>query len=129
MLPNLTRYYLWVLEGNYEIIRHIIPRNITRYRSLQLDLICLLIPLFKTWTAFSLVQLTSGQILMTWRHPPTLAETRNRPSSKQGNVSADIRVTEFGRHFFHADGGKLFCKPYTLVVSLHGGSIRITFCC
>jgi len=59
MLLNLTRcYQIWpdVTFGCWRAIMKsyvIIPRNITRYRSLQLDLICLLIWLFKhciLWT-------------------------------------------------------------------------------
>ena len=37
-------------------------------------------------------------------------------SSKQGNFTANIRVTEFGRDVFNADGGKLFCHQCNLVI-------------
>ena len=32
------------------------------------------------------------------------------PSAKQGNVTAAVRVAEFGKKIFIADGGKLFCR-------------------
>ena len=51
-----------------------------------------------------------------------------RPPSKQGNVSADIRVAEFGRHLFYADGGKLFCIPCNLVVDHHRKNTVAKWC-
>ena len=40
--------------------------------------------------------------------PP--ASKRPRSSAKQGNVTAAVRVAEFGKQLFYADGGKLFCR-------------------
>ena len=37
-------------------------------------------------------------------------------ASKQGSVSASVRVAEFGKHTFYADDGKLFCKCCNAVV-------------
>ena len=37
-------------------------------------------------------------------------------SSKQGSVSAAIRVAEFGRDKFYVDAGRLFCKYCNVVV-------------
>ena len=48
---------------------------------------------------------------------PTQSPSR-RPSAaaKQGKVSALVRVAEFGRDKFYADGGKLFCRACNVVV-------------
>ncbi|MCP4487577.1 MAG: hypothetical protein GY820_09725 [Gammaproteobacteria bacterium] len=38
-------------------------------------------------------------------------------SSRQGpNVTADIRVAEFGKHLFYVDSGHLFCWACNMVV-------------
>ena len=38
------------------------------------------------------------------------------PAAKQGKVSASVRVAEFGRDKFYADGGKLFCRACNVVI-------------
>ena len=38
------------------------------------------------------------------------------PDAKQGKVSALVRVAEFGRDKFYADGGKLFCRTCNVVI-------------
>ena len=38
------------------------------------------------------------------------------PAAKQGKVSALVRVAEFGRDKFYADGDKLFCRACNVVI-------------
>ena len=38
------------------------------------------------------------------------------PAAKQGKVSASVRVAEFGRDKFYADGDKLFCRACNVVI-------------
>ena len=38
------------------------------------------------------------------------------PAAKQGKVTASVRVAEFGRDKFYADGGKLFCRASNVVM-------------
>ncbi|MCP4492918.1 MAG: hypothetical protein GY820_37295 [Gammaproteobacteria bacterium] len=51
--------------------------------------------------------------------PSSPTSKKPRPCAKQRNVSAAIRVAEFGRSLFYADGGKLFCRPCNAVVDHH----------
>ena len=50
--------------------------------------------------------------------PSSTQPPSKRPSiaSKQGNVSALVRVAEFGKDKFYADVGKLFCRACNVVV-------------
>ena len=38
------------------------------------------------------------------------------PAAKQGKVSALVRLAEFGRDKFYADGDKLFCRACNVVI-------------
>ena len=61
------------------------------------------------------------RFLLKRSHPSSVSSSAERsvtpppskrpsPAAKQGNVSALVRVAEFGSDKFYADGGKLFCK-------------------
>ena len=41
---------------------------------------------------------------------------RPSPATKQGNLSALVRVAEFGDDKFYANGGKLLCKACNVVI-------------
>ena len=45
-----------------------------------------------------------------------LKSKKRSAASKQGNVSASVRIAEFGKATFYADNGKLFCRPCNVVV-------------
>ena len=45
--------------------------------------------------------------------PPSKKPT---PAAKQGNISALVRVAEFGSDKFYADSGKLFCRACNVVI-------------
>ena len=45
-----------------------------------------------------------------------LVSKKPRTCSKQGIVTAAIRIAEFWKKLFYADGGKLFYRPCNLVV-------------
>ena len=46
----------------------------------------------------------------------TPTSKKPRSCSKQGNVTASVRVAQFGKKLFYEDSGKLFCRPCNLVV-------------
>ena len=50
---------------------------------------------------------------------PTSSPNRQSVAAKQGNVTALVRVAEFGKDTFYADAvsGRLFCRPCNHVVN------------
>ena len=46
----------------------------------------------------------------------TSSSKRRSVAAKQSNVTALVRVAEFGKDTFYADAGRLFCRPCNLVV-------------
>ena len=50
---------------------------------------------------------------LTVSQPPS---KRPSPASKQGKVTAAVRVAEFGNDKFYADSGKLFCRACNVVI-------------